>query len=330
MECFDNLVGVRGLCTETTPKSEMYIDDVGLSKADIEAFIPSQYSGVEDYFYKRSQFAYKQIALEVHNKFKHKYLNHTLVDSHRLGYFNKDLATYLGDNFRGINMEFIQSNGFFSFTISQIDLFLAYTGDIDVVIYDLLENKLLHTETIACTSGKISTAYIHKQFTSPKKPTNIFIGYDATGINAYNTSIKSGLCCGKTSCDNSYMTAQGVEVDGSFIEANLTTLNHTAGVSLVYSVECDNLSWICSHAKSLSIPAAYKIAEIITSDAAINNGGERATNSHTINKDELERRLNFFRNQYNEKMENLLSNMQLPNNKCFQCNSPSRTVIALP
>lgn len=330
MECFDNLVGVRDLCTETTPKSEIYIDDVGLSKSDLEACVTKQYTGVEDYFLKRSQFAYKSISLEIYNHFRSKYLAHSLIDSHRLGFYNQSLTTNLGANFRGINLEFTQSGGFYSFTISEINLYLNYTGDVDVVIYDLYQNKLLHTETVPCVSGKISTAFIHKQFQSQKKPANIFIGYDADGITAINTPIKSGLCCGKTSCDNSYMTAKGVEIDGTFITSNMETINHTAGLSLVYSVECDHLSWICSHGRSIAIPAAYKIGEIVTSDALIHNGGERATNSHTINKDELERRLTFFRNQYNEKMSNLLSDMQLPSNKCFQCNSKSRTVTSLP
>ncbi|OQA07028.1 MAG: hypothetical protein BWY67_01823 [Bacteroidetes bacterium ADurb.Bin397] len=330
MECFDDLVGVRGLCNETTPKSEIYLDDVGLTKQDLLAFIPPQYSNLEDYFSKRSQFAYKTIATEIYNHFRSKYLAYSLIDSHRLGYFNQSLTTNLGANFRGINMQFTQSGGFYSFTISEINLYLNYTGDVDVVIYDLYQNKLLHTVTVPCVSGKISTAYIHKQFESQKRPANIFIGYNSDGITAINTPIKSGLCCGKTSCDNSYMTAQGAEIDGTFITSNMDTINQTAGVSLVYSVECDHLSWICSHGKALSIPAAYKIAEIVTTDALLHNGGERASNSHTIDKDELEKRALFFSRKYNETVGNLLSNMQLPSNKCFQCNSPSRTVIALP
>lgn len=330
MECFEDLVGVRGLCTEINPKSEIYIDDVGLTKADLNDFITAQYSGISDYFSKRSMFAYKTIATEIYNHFRSKYLANSLVDSHRLGYYNQNLTNNLGANYRGINMEFTQTGGFYSFTISEINLYLSYTGDVDIVIYDLYQNKLLHTFTVPCVSGKISTEYIHKQFNSQKQPANIFIGYNSDGINAINTPIKSGLCCGNTSCSNSYMVAKGVEIDGSFITSNMTGINHTAGLSLVYSVECDHLSWICSHAKALAIPAAYKIAEIITTDTLLNNGGERASNSHTINKDDLEKRALFFSRKYNESITNLLSNMSLPDNRCFMCNSPSRTVIALP
>jgi hypothetical protein len=330
MECFDNLVSVRDICPEITPKSEVYLDDIGVSKTDLEAFITSQYENIQDYFDSRFQFAVKSVTAEIYNHFNKKYLAGSLVSAHRLGYYDGNLTTVLGANYRGINMHFSQDHSFFNFTISEINLFLNYTGDVDVVIYDLDQNKLLHTITVPCVSGKISTYYIHKKFTSAMKPTNIFIGYNSTGITAIKTPIKANLCCGNIHCSNNFMQSKGVEISGAFVKGNITNLTHTAGISLVYDVSCDHENWICAHARSLSMPLAYKCAEIVTGDALNNSSGERATNHHTINVELLKDRNSFFARKYSEFMTNILSNMKLPNNRCFSCNTPSRHVIALP
>lgn len=330
MECFNNLVSVRELCDTTAPKSAIYMDDIGISKADLNDFILPAYPTLQEYFDNRFQFAVTSVASEIYSHFSDRYVAASIIDSHTLGYFDRNLNTQLGVNFRGINMDMNQADSFFSFTIAQIDLFLNYTGDVDVVIYDLDQDLLLHTETIACTSGKVSTAFLHKTFTSSQRPKNIFIGYDSTGITAIKTPIRANLCCGKTTCENTLMRAKGVEIDGSFVVTNMETLNHTAGVSITYSMECDHQNWICSHAKKFALPLAYKTAEILVSDALLNTNGERATNSNTINREELERRYDFFRGKYNETVGAILKNMQPPSNRCFSCRQTSRHVISLP
>lgn len=332
MECFQDLVTVKDLCSQTSPKSLVWLDDVGVSKVDLESFITSQYQDVEDYFTERSNFAYKSVANEIYNHFKGNYITSSIVDSHRLGFFNSDREIFTGSGYRGINMNFNNDSTFYSFTISEIRLFLDYTGNVDVVIYDLLQDKLLHTETMACVAGKETVAYIHKTFDSPKSQKNIFIGYNSTGKDSYKSVIKSGLCCGNYSCSNSYMTAYGCEIDGSeFIAANVDEISHCSGLSLTYSLDCDHLSWICANSKSLSFALAYKIAEIVTSDGLLNSGGQRATNAQTINKEELKIRYDFYRSKYQESISDSLSNMRLPtNNKCFACKRTHRNVIALP
>lgn len=330
MECFDNLIAIKGICDEQTPKSNIYLDDVGLHKSDLEAFAGKEYSGVEDYFTNRLNFAVKSMASEIHNHFRNKYLSTSLVQAHVLGYYDQALATVLGANYRGINMDFNQSEATFSVSVSEISLFLNHTGTVNVLVYDLNQDKLLDTIQVACTSGKIATVYPHKTYYSALKPMNLFFGYDSDGITAIKTPIKSGLCCGKISCVNSYMNAKGVEVDGSFIKANIENLNHTAGMQLTYDLKCDNESWLCSHATAFALPLAYKCAEIMVSDALLNTSGERATNHHTINKEELEQRYTFFRSKYTESFGNILENMELPKNKCFRCNTNTRHVIALP
>lgn len=332
MECFEGLVTVKDLCATVDPKSQIWLDDVGLSKVDLEDFITEQYPTILEYYNERAAFAVKSVASEVYNHFAGKYITTSIVDSHRLGFYDSRRDIIVGDGYRGINMNFQNETTFYSFTISELTLFLDYTGNVDVVIYDLLQDKLLHTETIACVAGKQSTAYIHKTFESAKYNKNIFVGYNSTGKDSYKSVIKSGLCCGNISCSNSYMNAVGCEIDGTeFIEANVEQLSHTSGLSLTYSLDCDHMSWMCANAKSLAFPIAYKIAEILVSDGLFATNGKRATNAQTINREELQNKYDFYRGKYREYLTSCLSNMRLPtNNKCFACNQTHRNVIALP
>lgn len=330
MECFNNLIGVKALCNSQTPKSSIYLDDVGLSLNDIESFITSQYATAKDYFSSKQTQAVREMSQHIYNHFQDKYLATSLIDSHRLGIYNGTQTLYAGQNYRGIQMKFNQADSFYSVSIGEISLLVDYTGTIDVEVWDLRQNKQLDMIQVDTTAGGISTVYLHKSFKSDKQPLNLFIGYDATGIDAYVTPIKAGLCCGKVSCANSYLSSQGVEIVGTKYESNIDYLNHTAGLSIVYDVKCDHTSWICSHAESLALPLAYKTAELFVADALYNTSGERATNNHTINIEQLQERFTFYMNKYNEFMGGWLGNMKLPNNRCFVCNSQTRHKITLP
>jgi len=330
MECFKDLIQVRDLCNAPAPKSSIFIDDVGVSLNDIESFITAQYSTAEEYFNARVDHAVREMSQTIYNYFQGQYNAGSLVDSHRLGIYNGSQVLKPGANYRGIQMVFNQSDTFFKVSIGEISLQIDQTTTITLEVWDLRQNVLLDTINVSTTAGQIATVYLHKTYYSSKQPMNIFIGYDSTGIDAYYTQIKSGLCCGKISCANSYLSAYGVEVDGDFYESNTTGLNHTAGLSVVYDIACDHMGWICSHADNLALPLAYKTAEILVADAAYNTSGERATNHHTINIDQLKERHSFYVNKYKEIMSNWLGNMQLPNNRCFQCNTPIRHKITLP
>jgi hypothetical protein len=330
MDCFRNLIQVRDLCNVPLPKSGIYVDDVGVSLNDIEAFITYQYNNAADYFNARVDHAVREMTNTIYNYFQGQYNATSLVDSHRLGVYNGSTLLKPGANYRGIQMLFNQSDTFFKVSIGEVSLLVDQTTTVTVEVWDLRQNKLLDQIDIATVAGQISTGYLHKSFDSSKQPLNLFIGYDASSIGSYYTQIKSGLCCGKISCNNSYVSAYGVEVDGAFYDANATGINHTSGLSVVYDIACDHKSWICSHAESLALPLAYKTAEILVSDAAYNTSGERSTNHHTVNIDDLKERLAFYERKYKEVMTNWLSNMQVPNNRCFQCNTPVRHKIMLP
>ncbi len=141
MECFKDLIQVRDLCNAPAPKSSIYIDDVGVSLADIESFITAQYSTAAEYFQARSEHAVREMTNTIYNYFQGNYNASSLVDSHRLGVYNGTQTLKTGANYRGIQMVFNQSDTFFNVSIGEISLLVDYNGTVTVEVWDLLQNK---------------------------------------------------------------------------------------------------------------------------------------------------------------------------------------------
>jgi len=111
----------------------------------------------------------------------------------------------------------------------------------------------------------------------------------------------------------------------------MTAMNHTAGLSLVYSLNCDPYAWMCAYARILALPIAYKVGAEIMNHAIQNAQNNRSSNNINLNMDQLKENHGFYELQYREQLDAILQNMNIPaDNVCFQCKSPSKTSIILP
>lgn len=322
MQCFSSLVGVRNLCDPAAPTG-MYLDDIGLTRKDLTDFMPAAFANEEAYFASRLAQASREIEYQALNHFSPKYVAASLVDNHRLGIFGSTIETAALAGYGGIQLEFTQPTGFFKFLVSEVSLRLNHDGNVDVVVYDLRQGKLLDTLSITSVSGEIATGTLNKYYYSDRQPLNLFIGYNTAGIASSNkTLIKQGLCCGQTSCSNSYLSAQGVTLSGGFYDANTTGLSHTSGVSLIYSIECDHQGWMCAHALAFASSVSFKTASLIIADAI---HGNRSVNATIVNPEDTERRYDFYMSKFHESFSTVLNNIRTPSGRCFSCNTPIRT-----
>ena len=111
------------------------------------------------------------------------------------------------------------------------------TGNVSVYVYDLIQNKLLDTITVAAVAGNISTYWANKTYTSYRKKMHLFIGYDSSAINSYQSTVSMETCadCGggiqPYSC-NRYVKVVGSKVASasSKILSNTTNMSETGGV----------------------------------------------------------------------------------------------------
>jgi len=330
MACFDNVVALKELCPEQETFSGIYLNDVGISRSFIESVITSDYTGIADFVTSKTNHAINIIKNAIHGRYGAKINSTTLVHDHRLGYTENNLANQTGGDWKGVQLTLANYSNYINLNLSEVSLQVHTNGTVNVLVYDLYQNTLLYTIPVTAVSGQIVTVYPHKIIESNGKPLNLFIGYNATGITSKTTYIRKGQCCGNVTCTNQYLTAKGVtNSTGAFIDEDMTAINHTAGVSVVYSLNCDPYAWMCAYARVLALPIAYKIAAEITLHGIQNN--LRSTNTTNLNTEQLKENHGFYELQFREQLDAVLHNMNVPTDSvCFQCKSPAQTAIVLP
>ena len=330
MACFDGVVALKELCPEQSSFSGIWLNDVGISKSFINDIITSDGGDIAEFVTSKTNHAINIIKNAIHGKYGNRINSTTLVHDHRLGFTQNNMATLAGGDWKGIQITLSNYSNYINLNLSEVSLQVNTNGTVPVLVYDLYQNALLYTIPVTAVSGQIVTVYPHKIISSDGRPLNLFIGYNATGITSRTTYIRQGQCCGNTSCSNSYMTAQGVtNSTGTFIDEDMTAINHTAGVSLTYSLNCDAYAWMCAYARVLALPIAYKTASEITLHAIQNN--MRSSNTTNLNTEQLKENQAFYELQYREQLDAILLNMNIPTDSvCFQCKTPSKTAIVLP
>jgi len=332
MACFDDVVALKELCTEVTPFSGIYLNDVGVTKAFVDSVITSDYDGIQDFVDSKVNHAIRIVKNAIHGKYGNRVNSTSLIVDHRLGYTQDNMVSMPGEDWKGIQVRLTNYSNYINMNLSSVSLQVNTTGTVNILIYDLFQNKLLYTIPVSAISGQIVTIYPNKVIESTGRPLNLFIGYNATGITSVQTYIRDGQCCGISSCTTSFMTAKGVtNATGTFINEDMTALNHTAGLSLVYSLNCDSYSWMCAYSQVLALPIAYKAASEMYLHAMQNAINARSSNNTNLNMDQLKETQGFYELQFREQLDSVLHNMNLPTDSvCFQCKTPARTAIVLP
>lgn len=333
MACFDNIISIRGACDETTPTSGWYLDDIDLYRTEIEQFIQKPWNDADSFVNAKIATAVKSVTDVLYIEYQHRYLSNTILKGARLGYPQENLQIQTGSsNLRGITIELCNESSFVDFYISEMSLFLDTAGVKNIVVYDLIENKLLDTLPVTTVAGNQVTIYPHKTYKSNRKKLQLFIGYDSTGSNSYLTAFSSEGCfsCGTNGYKNAWITVNGAEFTSAEnkIMSNVTGISHTSGLSINYSINCNHTDWLCANVGQLAMPILYRTA------ADIMNYGIDTTqrfNSRTnLDVQELKNKRDFYDAKYHETLRSVLGRMSLPQDRvCFLCNDRARVSYAM-
>lgn len=328
MGCFDDIIALRGACTEVTPKSGYYLDDIDLYRGEIEKFIQKPYNDVDSFVTDKILFATKAVQSVMYTEYQHLYLSRSILDGQRIGYTNDNMQLQTGSsNLRGIEIELCNESSFVDFYVSEISLFIDTAGARNIYVYDLLQNKLLDTITITTVANNITTVYPHKTYKSDRKKLNLFIGYDSTNINSYLTSFSTDGCftCKSNGYKNAWVSVNGAEYTAaeSKIASNATPISHTSGISIQYSLKCNHEDWLCNQMGVLALPVLYRTAADIMNYAL--NTTERFNSKTNLDFEELKNKRDFYDSKYHETLRGALSRMLLPSDRtCFICNDRAR------
>lgn len=343
MECFDNIIGLKGVCD--TPTTNLFLNTVGVSKADCDNIVTKDYANVEAFVNEKVDASTQLIANTVNARYSKDYVTGKLsklggrhyqtasiVEGVRLGIRQNNQDEKTATGIAGIHLAMNNTDSYLRLNITEVSLYLKHSGVVPVFIYDLYENRILYTENITAITGQTVKIYPNLNLDSFQNPVNLLIGYDAGAITSYNTVIRSGACCGDYFCRQQFMTSQGAQITEAVkIQDNLTGLTHTAGVSVVYSVSCNHSGWLCNHLEALSLPILYKTASEIMLHGLHASPTQRANNTQTLNRELMQQRHEHYENKYVETFEAIVNSLVLPQDpRCFACVPSQKHVISLP
>lgn len=334
MGCFDNIIGV-GCCEEETPSSGIYLKDTGISNEDLGLLFGSDYKDGYDLANDKIRVATRLVINELSTNFSSAYKNYTLLEDQRVGYFQENKPTKAGaDEIRGIDLLLKNYDSYLSLYIDKVQIHINYTGNISLKVWDVVQNKVLDTFTVAVTAGEITDYTINKTYTSDRKKLHLVVGYNANGITSYETSLTDSAGC--TTCSlgsyqnmNSYLQAKSVYVSSTtVIDQNIFGLSHTSGLSLLYSLKCNHEEWMCKYKNEIAPAIAYKACAEIVQYGLYQ---KPRANNRVFDVDTLKERWNLYDSLYRKYMKNLMENISIPNDsKCFQCKEITRSRITLP
>jgi len=338
MSCFTDYITVTGTCSDGTSASGYSLKDAGIMLTELNDVVTKDYANGKALGEAKIDFARKLVENRILEHFSGKLRANSIIEGQRIGYptDNKVVESGTTGKFKGFELEVCNQDSFVSVYISELSLFLNHSGDVDVLVYDVKQAKLLDTITITAVAGEIVTSYVNKTYESDRKELHLAFIYDSDGVDAYQTYTKVAKgCrgCGTSGSQyiNAYVTANGVSIDDADArtETNFDTIGHTAGLMAQFAINCNYSAWICSVKHQLALPILYKAAAEVMEFTL--HTSDRENTRTLIDAEKNVERMAFYTTRYNETIDAVLKNMTLPNDgKCFGCKQVTRNVTMLP
>lgn len=322
LTCLDNVISVKGNCSDVTPSSGIYINNflAGISIAEVDASLNKDYASAYDMIDKQIDNAKILIANDIRARLAPRFKGMSVIENGVSGFFKDDQkvvssqATYLV----GKQIE-VDEYPYLEFFLSKVGLQVATTGNKSVFVYDLIQDKLLDTITVSCTSGKVSYADVYKSYPTNGQRLNLFICWLAD-VNYYRTELSNTSACNSCknySYSNKYTTisTRKILASSNKLDQNLESLDYD-GLSITYSLNCTFDPFLCSIKNLLAVPLAYKTGELLLQNMAFSKRNNSLVNVYHQDHKELQA---FYADKYQFEMEQITKNIRIPDDICFEC-----------
>ena len=333
MTCLDNVISVKGNCSDVTPSSGIYLNNflAGLSIKEVDQSINSEYASAYEYIQQQIENAGLLISSHVRSHFAPKFVTKSVIENSVSGFFldNQKVVSSQATYLVGKQIE-VEEYPYLEFFLSRVGLQVSTTGNKSVYVYDLISNKLLDTITVSCTAGQVSYVDVYKSYPTNGQKLNLFICWLAD-VDYYRTDLtKGGGChsCNNNSYSNRYATISVRKIlnSGSKIDENTESLDYD-GLSITYSLNCSFDPFLCSIKNLLAIPLAYKAGELILQNMVYSKRVNSVVNVFHADHKELGI---LYADRYQFEMEQILKNVKLPDDICFECKKRGFFVTNLP
>src|SRR3990167_4895064 len=158
MDCFENIITLTGNCTDSVSVSGITINDIGIDLSELNSIVTADFANGEALFNRKRDFAIKLIMNLVYTHFTDYYKGNSILDSQRIGFPQDNLSLNAAEagKLKGIRVELCNETSHIDFNLAEIGLLVDFTGNVPVYVYDLIQNKLLDTITVATTANNFS------------------------------------------------------------------------------------------------------------------------------------------------------------------------------
>lgn len=324
--CFNNLIALKGSCNDATlPTDGMRLNTLGVTREFCENIINSDYADVDEFVSDMITNASDQIRTDIYSEFTPKFNVKSIIDGARLGQYNENptLSSTLTGYSKGMQLRLWNDTTFAKLYISKLRTFFNHTGNVNVLVYDLTQAKLLDTIVVASIAGQIVETDVNKVYKSASADMNLAIMYDST-FQSYVSGFEGYGCvtCNRGGAyrQNKYLYSTGFTIlnTDSKIQSSLNSSSDFGGLSLVYSLQCDHEAWICQNANFFVSAMLYKTAYLINHYAAYSS---ESFSSMNMDAERLKQRMEDFDFEYTRRLKAGIKNLRAPNSDaCFACN----------
>ena len=329
MTCLDNIVAIRGICEPETPDSIYFINDLpAISVKEISASLNSESASAVELIRQKIELAGDLITSRVQTFLQPRFKGGSIISNGTVGYYQDDLdsidsaAGYL----IGKQIEIWQGE-YLEFFLSRVGLQMASTGAVSVLVYDLIQNKLLDTISVSAVAGEITYVDVYKSYKTNGQKLNLFIGY--AYANGYNTILSRNNC---TSCTGQVYSNPYIKFSNRRILSGSNKINENLesgsedSLTLQYAVNCTSDNFICSIKHLLAAAIWWKAGELLATEMRFSKRLNSVINFYSDDHDKL---IASYSAAAEAEISNILQNMRIPDNMCFTCNKRAKLEVRI-
>lgn len=332
MNCFDNIIGIHSSCPSEAPSSGFYIQDLrGITLSVANAATDNETMSGVKLIQEKITFSQNAILAHLRTHLADKLQINSIVQNDTVGFYKDNLRVVSSEasKLKGIRVS-LNQYPYLEFSPVKIYLKLSTVVTTDIFIYDLMTGELLDTLPITTVANTPTAIVINKSYFSQKQKLHLFICYNSSVSNTYETSVNKTSC---SSCNgsysNRYISFSGGEIGVSDqkIFSNITSSTGTSGLSIEYSLNCSLEPFLCNMGNQIAWSLLHKVGSELMKELT---ASRRLNSIINIDKGLNEVLQKEYEDEYMASMSALLNNMKVPNDICFNCNSKVRKAVAIP
>ena len=329
-DCFDALLGVRGVCDERPPAAGLWADDVGVTRRLLADLLTAEYLTERDLWDAKRRVATAELAARLTAALAPRYRGASLLGTRRLGYgFGEPVAV---PAWAGWRLRLEPGASHLALDVPEVTLCTPTAGTYEVRLLDLTFGTLLATTTLEVPAGEaVGRAFPHWRLPAAQEVREVAVVAFLDGASAYRTQPRADGGC--STCAGSGYRLHPALVTGGLrgTPGAWTSAADGGGLTVTVTLGCDHAAYLCAYARSLALPLLYRTAAELyhhgLAAAVLDRfnpalyGGVEAL---TTRRDELAA-------QADAALVRVLGAVKLPPDPtCFDCDRPLRVFTELP